>query len=62
MPNFGAGDLLEIAPKGARSFYLPFTREAVPEIDIAAGRIVAVLPEGLFASEEDEEERRKEEG
>ena len=62
VPNFGAGDLLEIAPKGARSFYLPFTREAVPEIDIAAGRLIAILPEGLLASADDEEERRKEEG
>lgn len=61
VPNFGAGDLLEIAPKGARSFYLPFTREAVPEIDLAARRIVAVPPEGLFSSADDEAERAQEE-
>ena len=42
--NFGAGDLLEIAPPEGESFYLPFTREAVPEVDIAAGRILAVKP------------------
>ncbi|PTW63538.1 16S rRNA processing protein RimM [Breoghania corrubedonensis] len=62
VPNFGAGDLLEIAPKGAPSFYLPFTHEAVPEIDIANRRITAVPPEGLLAGEEDAEERRREEG
>jgi len=48
VPDFGAGDLLEIAPergseKGA-TFYVPFTREAVPEIDIAGGRVVVVPP------------------
>jgi 16S rRNA processing protein RimM len=42
--DFGAGDLLEIKPEGAPSFWLPFTREAVPEVDIAGGRIVAVPP------------------
>lgn len=45
--NFGAGDLLEIAPLRGRSFYAPFTREVVPDIDLDAGRIVADLPEGL---------------
>ncbi|WP_321500981.1 ribosome maturation factor RimM [Breoghania sp.] len=52
--NFGAGDLLEIRPIGATSFFLPFTREAVPEIDLANGRILAVPPEGLFAPGEPE--------
>jgi 16S rRNA processing protein RimM len=42
--DFGAGDLLEIKPEGASSFWLPFTREAVPEIDLAGGRIVAQPP------------------
>ncbi len=52
--NFGAGDLLEIRPVGSTSFFLPFTREVVPEIDIANGRILAVPPEGLFAPGEPE--------
>ncbi len=43
--NFGAGDVLEIAPDaGGASFYLAFTRETVPALDIAGGRITAVLP------------------
>ena len=42
--DFGAGDLLEIrAPDGAE-WLLPFTVEAVPEIDVAGGRIVAEPP------------------
>ncbi|WP_421784890.1 ribosome maturation factor RimM [Hyphobacterium sp.] len=41
--NFGAGDLLEIdGPEGR--FYLPFTRDAVPAVDIAAGRITIDPP------------------
>jgi len=40
--NFGAGDLIEVQPARGNSWYLPFTRELVPEIDLAGGRIVGV--------------------
>ena len=41
--NFGAGDLLEIAPPdGAAPWWSPFTREAVPEVNIAGGWVVVV--------------------
>ena len=43
--DFGAGDLLEIQPPDGASWWLPFTKEAVPEVRIADGRIVAVPPE-----------------
>lgn len=44
--DFGAGDLLEIAPaEGGATWYLPFTREAVPEVRIGDGVVVAVRPE-----------------
>lgn len=44
--DFGAGDLLEIAPaEGGATWYLPFTREAVPEVRIADGVVVAVRPD-----------------
>jgi len=45
--NFGAGDLLEIQPAdGSPSWWSPFTREAVPDVRIAAGEVVVVrLPE-----------------
>ena len=45
--DFGAGDLLEIQPPAGPSFWLPFTRQAVPQVDIAAGRIVAVRPDEI---------------
>lgn len=43
--DFGAGDLLEIEPAQGPSWWLPFTREAVPEVSIADRRVVAVKPE-----------------
>tara|TARA_R110000737_G_scaffold296296_3_gene302883 strand:- start:189 stop:707 length:519 start_codon:yes stop_codon:yes gene_type:complete len=46
--DHGAGDLLEITVPGNSSILLPFTMEAVPTVDIEAGRIVADPPEGLF--------------
>ena len=43
--DFGAGDLLEVQPPGrAAAWWLPFTREAVPDVDIAGGRVVAIRP------------------
>ena len=50
--NFGAGDLLEIAPSQSRNtVYLPFTSAYVPEVDIAAGKVIIVPPDGLFKDE-----------
>ena len=47
--NHGAGDLLEVLPpQGQATILLPFTLAAVPTVDLAAGRIVADPPEGLF--------------
>ena len=47
--NHGASDLLEIHASGRKStVLLPFTREAVPTVDLSAGRIVADPPDGLF--------------
>ena len=42
--NHGAGDILEIAPRRGPTLLVPFTKEAVPEIDIAARRVVVVPP------------------
>jgi 16S rRNA processing protein RimM len=43
--NFGAGDLLEIEPaQQGPSWWLAFTRETVPEVRLAEGRIVVVRP------------------
>ena len=42
--NHGAGDLLEIeAPRG-ETFLVPFTKAAVPLVDIDAGRLVVDQP------------------
>ncbi len=47
--NHGAGDLLEVAPApGLPTVLVPFSRAVVPTVDLAAGRIVADPPEGLF--------------
>lgn len=46
--NHGAGDLLEIRPPdGGRSLLVPFTKAAVPEIDLAGGRLVVRPPDEL---------------
>jgi 16S rRNA processing protein RimM len=42
--NFGAGDLLEIAPEAGPSWWAPFTREAAPEVKLAEGVVVVVKP------------------
>jgi 16S rRNA processing protein RimM len=52
--NFGAGDLIEIAPAaGGEPLLLPFTEDVVPEIDLKAGRVVVVPPAEIEAKEED---------
>jgi len=49
VPNFGGGDLLEIKPvQGGQTALLPFTRAFVPDIDIAARRVVVDAPGDLF--------------
>ncbi|MBB5045564.1 16S rRNA processing protein RimM [Rhodopseudomonas rhenobacensis] len=42
--NFGAGDIIEIAPLQGPTLLLPFTNAVVPTVDIAAGRVVIELP------------------
>ena len=47
--NHGAGDLLEVMGKGMKQpVLLPFTKAAVPTVDLTAGRLIADPPEGLF--------------
>ena len=43
--NYGAGDVMEIARPDGDSILIAFTRETVPTIDIAGGRIVVAVPE-----------------
>ena len=52
--NHGAADLLEIHMSGqTTTILLPFTRAAVPTVDLSAGVIVADPPEGLFPDRDD---------
>jgi 16S rRNA processing protein RimM len=44
MHNFGAGDIIEIAPASGPTMLLPFTDAVVPTVDVAAGHVVIVLP------------------
>ncbi|MBR1216984.1 ribosome maturation factor RimM [Bradyrhizobium sp. U87765 SZCCT0131] len=45
--NFGAGDIIEIAPPKGPTLMLPFTNAVVPTVDIAGGRIVVELPQEI---------------
>jgi 16S rRNA processing protein RimM len=42
--NFGAGNIIEIAPLQGSTLLLPFTNAVVPSVDLAAGRVVIELP------------------
>jgi 16S rRNA processing protein RimM len=42
--NFGAGDIIEIAPPHGATMLLPFTNAVVPSVDLAGGRVVIELP------------------
>lgn len=51
--NHGADDLLEIEGPGLdASVLLPFTRAAVPTVDLSAGRIIADPPGGIFPEDD----------
>jgi 16S rRNA processing protein RimM len=43
--NFGAGDIIEIAPPQGATMLLPFTNAVVPTVDLAGGRVVIEPPE-----------------
>ncbi len=48
--NFGAGDILEIAPMGGgETLLLPFRKEIFPRVDIEAGQLTVVPPSGIEA-------------
>ena len=53
--DFGAGDILEIAPAKGASWYLPFTREAAPELHMTEGWLLVVRPAEVQADGEEAE-------
>ena len=55
MPNYGAGDLLEVAVEGkAETVLIPFTNAFVPQEDFKSGKIIVNLPEGYLDEAETE--------
>jgi 16S rRNA processing protein RimM len=50
--DFGAGDTLELARTGAPPVMVPFTREIVPVVQPAEGRLVLDPPPGLLDDSE----------
>ena len=42
--NFGAGDIIEIAPPHGSTMLLPFTNAVVATVDLKGGRVVIELP------------------
>ena len=51
--NYGAGDILEVQGEGP-SLLVPFTAAAVPEVDIAGGRLVLEPPGEVEPGAEEE--------
>ena len=45
--NFGAGDIIEIAPPSGATMLLPFTNAVVPSVDLEGGRVVIELPKEI---------------
>ncbi len=49
--NFGAGDIIEIAPPHGQTMLLPFTNAVVPTVDLAGGRVVIELPAEIIGDD-----------
>ncbi|MCA1416259.1 ribosome maturation factor RimM [Bradyrhizobium sp. NBAIM20] len=50
--NFGAGDIIEIAPLKGPTMLLPFSNAVVPEVDLKGGRVVIALPQEIEGDDE----------
>lgn len=56
LPNFGAGDLIEIRdPLSGDSFLYPFTLQVVPEVHLSQGYLVIEVPVDAEPGEEEPE-------
>jgi 16S rRNA processing protein RimM len=54
LPNFGAGDLIEIRdPRSGDTFLYPFTRAVVPDINLDDGYLTIVVPLDADVGEEE---------
>jgi 16S rRNA processing protein RimM len=45
--NFGAGDIIEVAPANGATMLLPFSNAVVPTVDLEGGRVVIELPDEI---------------
>ena len=54
MPNFGAGDLIEVRdPESGDTYLYPFTKAVVPDVNIAGGYLTIVIPTDAPEGEEE---------
>lgn len=60
--EYGAGDSIEVLRESGATVMVPFTRAAVPEIDLTAGRLVIKPPDGLLDDRTGENEASDDEG
>jgi len=51
--NFGAGDIIEIAPPSGSTIMLPFSNAVVPTVDIAGRRVLIELPAEIGGDDEE---------
>lgn len=56
--NFGGGDLLDIVHQGRRGVLIPFTRAAVPTVDVASGFVTIDTAAAGLGEDPDEAEAR----
>ena len=55
MDNYGAGDVMEVTLATGGALLLPFTKAAVPVVDVAGGRVVVDPPATTDARPDDKE-------
>ena len=54
--DFGAGSVMEVSGgSSTKTVMLPFTDEAVPEIDVEGGKVVVDPPAGVLAGGKEKE-------
>ena len=54
LPNFGAGDLIEVRdPQSGDTYLYPFTKAVVPDVNIAGGYLTIVIPTDAPEGEEE---------
>lgn len=46
--DYGAGPVIDVTTPDRRTIVIPFSRDVVPEVDLARGRLVVAAPDGLL--------------